>query len=198
MVDILTAYISRDGGTGRRTGFKIPRWQQRESSILSLGTKKYKNLIMIEHKLIKPETHEIIVRPNPAMSWSLIKKIYLCFVILILIIAIVLSYINLYLAIPFYGVETIFLGYALYITALKSTFFEKITIGPTDIEISFVQGKKKSNVKFVKEWSKFYFIPPTNLKHSEIYISRSGTKTFVGSKINDEDRKKLFNLLKTL
>jgi uncharacterized membrane protein len=81
---------------------------------------------------------------------------------------------------------------------LKSTFFEKITIGPTDIEISFVQGKKKSNVKFVKEWSKFYFIPPTNLKHSEIYISRSGTKTFVGSKINDEDRKKLFNLLKTL
>ena len=64
---------------------------------------------MIEHKLIKPETHEIIVRPNPAMSWSLIKKIYLCFVILILIIAIVLSYINLYLAIPFYGVETIFL-----------------------------------------------------------------------------------------
>ena len=157
-----------------------------------------KNLIMIEHKLIKPETHEIVVRPNPAMSWSLIKKIYLCFVILILIIAIVLSYINLYLAIPFYGVETIFLGYALYITALKSTFFEKITIGPTDIEISFVQGKKKSNVKFVKEWSKFYFIPPTNLKHSEIYISRSGTKTFVGSKINDEDRKKLFNLLKTL
>ena len=53
-------------------------------------------------------------------------------------------------------------------------------------------------MKFVKEWSKFHFNPPTNLTHSEIYISRSGTKTFVGSKINDEDRKKLFNLLKTL
>ena len=196
MVDILTAYFSRDGGTGRRTGFKIPRWQQRESSILSLGTNKIKNLIMIEHKLIKPETHEIIVRPNPAMSWSLIKKIYLCFVILILIIAIVLSYINLYLAIPFYGVETIFLGYALYVTALKSTFYEKIIIGPTEIEISFVQGKKISHVKFVKEWSKFYFNPPTNLKHSEIYISRSGKKTYIGTKVNEENRKKLFNLLK--
>jgi uncharacterized membrane protein len=155
-----------------------------------------KNLIMIEHKLIKPETHEIIVRPNPAMSWSLIKKIYLCFVILILIIAIVLSYINLYLAIPFYGVETIFLGYALYITALKSTFYERIIIGPTEIEISFVQGKKISNVKFVKEWSKFYFNPPTNLKHSEIYISRSGRKTYIGTKVNEENRKKLFKLLK--
>ena len=151
---------------------------------------------MIEHKKINPETHEIIVRPNPAMSWSLIKKIYFSFTILILIIAIVLSYINLYLAIPFYGVETIFLGYALYITALKSTFYEKIRITPTEIEISFVQGKKIFKEKFTKEWSKFYFNPPTNLNHSEIYISKSGRKTFIGTKINEENRKKLFNLLK--
>ena len=157
-----------------------------------------KNLIMIEHKPIKPETHEIIIRPNPAMSWSLIKKIYFCFVILVLIIAIVLSYINLYLAIPFYGIETIFLGYALYITALKSTFYEKITISPTEIEISFVEGKKINSTKFVKEWAKFYFTPPTNLKHSEIYISRSGKKTFIGRKVNEENRKELFNLLKKL
>jgi len=136
---------------------------------------------MIEHKKINPETHEIIVRPNPAMSWSLIKKIYFSFTILILIIAIVLSYINLYLAIPFYGVETIFLGYALYITALKSTFYEKIRITPTEIEISFVQGKKIFKEKFTKEWSKFYFNPPTNLKHSEIFISKSGKKTFIGT-----------------
>ena len=159
---------------------------------------KFKLIIMIEHKLIKPETYEIIVRPNPAMSWSLIKKIYFCFVILVLIIAIILSYINLYLAIPFYGVETIFLGYALYITALKSTFYEKIILSPTEIEISFVEGKKINNLKFVKEWAQFYFTPPTNLKHSEIYISRSGKKTFIGRKVNDENRKKLFNLLKQL
>ena len=129
---------------------------------------------------------------------SLIKKIYLCFVILVLIIAIVLSYINLYLAIPFYGIETIFLGYALYITALKSTFYEKITISPTEIEISFVEGKKINTIKFVKEWAKFYFTPPTNLKHSEIYISRSGKKTFIGRKVNEENRKELFDLLKKL
>ena len=151
---------------------------------------------MIEHNKINPETHEISVCPNPVMSWSLIKKIYFSFTILILIIAIVLSYINLYLAIPFYGVETIFLGYALYITALKSTFYEKIRITPTEIEISFVQGKKIFKEKFTKEWSKFYFNPPTNLKHSEIFISKSGKKTFIGTKINEENRKKLFNLLK--
>ena len=59
-----------------------------------------------------------------------------------------------------------------------------------------VQGKKISNVKFIKEWAKFYFIPPTNLKHSEIYISRSGKKTYIGTKVNEENRKKLFKLLK--
>ncbi len=104
------------------------------------------------------------------MSWSLIKKIYLCFVILILIIAIVLSYINLYLAIPFYGVETIFLGYALYITALKSTFYEEDYNRPTEIEISFVQGKKISSVKFVKSGQNFILIPQLIKTFRDLYI----------------------------
>ena len=38
------------------------------------------------------------------------------------------------------GLKQYFLGYALYVTALKSTFYEKIIIGPTEIEVSFVQG----------------------------------------------------------
>jgi len=41
---------------------------------------------MVEHKPINPETHEIIVWPNPAILWSSIKKIYFCFVILIITI----------------------------------------------------------------------------------------------------------------
>ena len=77
---------------------------------------------MIEHKLLSADEHNLIIRPNPAMSWKLIKKIYIAFATFILVIAIVLSMINLYLAIPFYGVEVIFLGYALYITALKSSY----------------------------------------------------------------------------
>ena len=32
-------FISRDGGTGRRTGLKIPRLQGRAGSIPALGTK---------------------------------------------------------------------------------------------------------------------------------------------------------------
>ena len=105
---------------------------------------------------------------------------------------------NLYLAIPFYGVEVLFLGYALYITALKSGHYEKLLIDEHEIIISFVKGKQISKFDFTKEWSTFKFKNATKLQPSEISISKSGNKIFIGEKINEEDRKALFKLLKTL
>ncbi len=35
---IINKYYSRDGGTGRRAGFKIRFWKQSASSILAPGT----------------------------------------------------------------------------------------------------------------------------------------------------------------
>ena len=153
---------------------------------------------MIEHKQLKDTKHEIIVKPNPSMPWYLIKRIYLAFALFILVIAIVLSMFNLYLAIPFYGVEVLFLGYALYITALKSGHYEKLLIDEHEIIISFVKGKQISKFDFTKEWSTFKFKNATKLQPSEISISKSGNKIFIGQKINEEDRKALFKLLKTL
>ena len=31
---------------------------------------------MIEHIILNVDEHRLIIRPNPAMSWKLIKKIY--------------------------------------------------------------------------------------------------------------------------
>jgi len=153
---------------------------------------------MIEHKQLNDTKHEIIVRPNPSMPWYLIKRIYLAFALFILVIAIVLSMFNLYLAIPFYGVEVLFLGYALYITALKSGHYEKLIIDEHEIIISFVKGKKISRFDFIKEWSSFKFKNATKLQPSEISIASSGNKILIGQKINEDDRKALFKLLKTL
>ena len=152
---------------------------------------------MIEHKLLKPDQHRLIIRPNPAMSWKLIKKIYIAFATFILVIAIVLSMINLYLAIPFYGVEVIFLGYALYITALKSSYYEEVKIDKFDITVSFVNRKNVKNYDFVRQWTGFKFKPATNLKPSEISISKNGKILLIAERVNEADRKKLFNLLKT-
>ena len=88
---------------------------------------------MIEYTALKLEEHRLIIRPNPAMSWKLIKKIYIAFALFVLVIAVILSMINVYLAIPFYGVEVIFLGYALYITALKSSYYEEVKIDKFNI-----------------------------------------------------------------
>ena len=153
---------------------------------------------MIEYKTINENEHRLIIRPNPAMPWSLIKKIYLFFALFVFIIAIILSMVNLYLAIPFYGIEVIFLGYALYITSLKSTYREEIFLDQVAIKISFVNGKKKKMYEFVKQWSEFKFIPATKTQPSEIYISKSGKKTYIARNVNEHDRKKLINLIKTL
>ena len=152
---------------------------------------------MIEHKLLSANEHNLIIRPNPAMSWKLIKKIYIAFATFILVIAIVLSMVNLYLAIPFYGVEVIFLGYALYITALKSSYYEEVKIDKFNIKISFVNRKNVKNYDFVRQWAEFKFKPATNLKPSQISISKKGEILLIAERVNEADRKKLFNLLKT-
>ena len=152
---------------------------------------------MIEHTLLSEDEHRLIIRPNPAMSWKLIKKIYIVFAMFVLVIAVVLSMINVYLAIPFYGVEVIFLGYALYITALKSSYYEEVKINKFNIKISFVNRKNVKDYDFVRQWAEFKFKPATNLKPSQISISKKGKILLIAERVNEADRKKLFNLLKT-
>ena len=201
MVDILTAF-SRDGGTGRRTGFKIPRWQQRASSILAPGTNKlFINgaiIYMIEHKVINEELHQITIRPNPSMPWPQLKKIYTIFACFILIIAIILSSINLYLAIPFYGVEVIFLGYALYISSLRSTYYEEVKISQFDINVSFIERKKKLEFKYVRQWTSFQYEAGTITQPLKIFIGSGKKKIYIGQKVNEDDRKKLAKIFKTI
>jgi uncharacterized membrane protein len=151
---------------------------------------------MIEHTISNSNEHRFIIRPNPAMPWKLIKKIYIIFAMFILVIAIILTMVNLYLAIPFYGIEVIFLGYALYITALKSSYYEEIKIDKLNITLSFVNRKRIKKYDFVRQWAKFSFKPATNLTSSEISISKKGKKFLIGERINETDRKKLFNKLK--
>jgi uncharacterized membrane protein len=154
---------------------------------------------MIENKFDKQkDTQSIIIRPNPAMPWDIIKKVYFYFGCFILLIVIALTYVNLYLAIPFYGIEFLILGYALYITALKSTFYEEILISPHNIKVRFVMRKKIKEYELVRNWTNFQYEPPTRLKHSSFYFIKDGKKIFLGQRVTDEEREKLKNLIKTI
>jgi uncharacterized membrane protein len=153
---------------------------------------------MIEHKLISEDSHQILIRPNPSMPWPQLKKIYLIFACFILIIAIILSTINLYLAIPFYGVEVIFLGYALYTSSLRSTYYEEVKISQFDIDVAFIERKKKLEFKYTKQWTKFQYISETRTQPSKIFIGTGDKRIYIGQKINEDDRKKLAELFKTI
>ena len=152
---------------------------------------------MIEHQLIKDQYYRIIIKPNPAMPWKLLKKIYLIFALFILMIAIILTIINLYLAIPFYGAEVALLGYALYITSIKSVYYEEILIDENHIKLSFVQRKNIKDYNFVRQWTYFGYQKATRTRPSEISIHHKGKKILIGQRVNEADKKELINLLKT-
>ena len=153
---------------------------------------------MIEQKQIDKNSLRIIIRPNPAMPWPLLKKIFLFFAGFIFLIALILTYINLYLAIPFYGIELFVLGYALYITALKSSYYEELIISNDEITFSEVKRKNIKTKKFIRDWTYFGFKRATKTQPSVLSIHVKGKKIIVGQWVNEEDRKKLLTLLKTL
>jgi uncharacterized membrane protein len=143
-------------------------------------------------KLNKGTLDEFIIRPNPSMPWKLIKKIYLFFFIFILIISLILCYFRLYLAIPFYGIEVLLLGYALYFTCLKSTFYQIIRISSRLIEIKTIQGKKIIKEEFNRDWSKFRLEKTYFNRPSYIVISAQGKNTRIGDFLCESERLELF------
>ena len=153
---------------------------------------------MIEQKQLNKNLHRIIIRPNPAMPWHQLKKIFYFFATFIFLIAIILTYINLYLAIPFYGIELFVLGYALYITALKSSYYEELIISDHEIVFSEVKRKKIKQKKFIREWTYFGYKKQTRTQPSELSIHDRGKKIILGQWVNEMDRKKLFHVLKSL
>lgn len=153
---------------------------------------------MIEHKHLGEESHQVLIKPNPSMPWAQLKMIYTIFACFILIIAIVLSTINLYLAIPFYGVEVIFLGYALYISSLRSTYYEDVKINQFDIDVAFIERKKKLEFKYVRQWTSFQYEAETRTQPSKIFIGSGKKKIYIGQKVNEDDRKILVKLFKTI
>ncbi|MSQ80278.1 MAG: DUF2244 domain-containing protein [Candidatus Methylopumilus sp.] len=154
---------------------------------------------MIQIKKLKKGTlNECIIRPNPSMPWKIIKKIYLVFFIFIFIIASILCYFRLYLAIPFYGVEILLLGYALYISCLKSTYYQIIRITPHIIEIKTIQGIKINNAEFNRDWAKFKLVNTYFNRPSYIVISADGKETHVGDFLSENERLDLFKKISVL
>jgi uncharacterized membrane protein len=146
----------------------------------------------------KHNSGKIVIRPNPAMPWKTLKKVYFYFGLYILLIAIFLTYINFYLAIPFYGVEFVLFGYALYISAYKSTFYEEIILKEKEIIIRFVNRKNIKEFYLVKEWTNFQYQGPTRTQPSELYFMHKGLKTLIAQRVNDQEREILKNLLKNI
>lgn len=148
---------------------------------------------MIHYKFTKRRLgHTFILQPNPSIPWKIIKKIYFGYIAFITIINIFIYFLGVRFALPFYSVETFILGYALYISCLKSTYKQIIRISKFDIELENLMGKKQSIVSFNREWAKFEFRKPTKNAKSRVSISQYGKPVFVGDFLNEEEKLEFF------
>lgn len=154
---------------------------------------------MIDYKVSKSRlVHTFILKPNPSIPWKIIKKIYLGFIAFITIINIFIYLLGVRFALPFYFIETLILGYALYISCLKSTYMQIIRISMLDIEFHNVKGKKKNLVSFNRVWAKFEFSKPTKNAKSQVSISQSGKPVIVGDFLNEEEKLEFFRKVNKL
>ena len=154
---------------------------------------------MVEHrKLKKGALDEFIIRPNPSLAWKTIKKIYVVLSIVILFVAGLLTYINAYLALPFYGLEFGLLSYALYKTCYQSTFVQILRFSNRKIEIENIQGKKKNIMEFNRDWSKFRLIKGYFNQPIHIAIRSHGKDTQIAHFISEEERLILYKKIQCL
>ena len=154
---------------------------------------------MVQHRRLKKGSlNEFIIRPNPSLAWKTIKKIYALLAVVILFVAALLTYINAYLALPFYGLEFGFLSYAVYKTCYESTFVQILRFSSRKIEIENIHGKKKSIVEFNRDWSKFMLIKGYFNQPIHIAIRSHGKETHIAHFISEEERLLLYKKIQCL
>jgi len=58
--------------------------------------------------------------------------------------------------------------------------------------------KKKLEFKYTRQWTNFQYINETRTQPSKIFIGSGDKKIYIGQKVNEDDRKKLTELFKTI
>ncbi len=149
-----------------------------------------------EVRSVGNSTKQLIIRPNRAMSWEGLLAFF--FIITTITISIGLWFFvnGLPFILPYAGVEMIFLGYALYITAWKSTAKEVITIDGENIAVEKGHRVLENTYQFHQAWTKVILEMPDHTWHPSRLVLRSkGLQLEIGKFLNEEERR---GLAKTL
>lgn len=144
------------------------------------------------------KTH-LLIEPNCSMTWRQNVWFFTGIASVSGSIALVLALKGYWLVFPFAGIELLFLGGCLYISACKQRIREVIEINAASVRI--MRGRHRENwcCEFPRAWTSVRLEPAHSAFHpARLLVGSSGRKIEIGRCLSDEDRKGLAKQLKGL
>ncbi len=136
-----------------------------------------------------------VVMPNRSMSWRSLIGAYTGIAAAALAVAIYFYLQGLTLVLPFSGLELLFLGAVLYITAWKSDWREVITVGDETISVQTGRYGPESHFEFQRQWAKLILARSRGWYPSRLLLRSHGRQIEIGSFLNEQERQGLAEML---
>jgi len=138
-----------------------------------------------------PGTRCLVIEPNRSMSWQTLVSLYLLMVFVSLVIGLAYFHIGLTLVLPFYGLEMLALGAALYVTSWRGSIREVVTVDDKSVAIERGRDKPVERHEFQRPWTQVVLERPGGWYPSRLLIRSHGRQVEIGRFLNEEERRGL-------
>lgn len=136
-----------------------------------------------------------VVMPNRSMSWSGLLGAYAGISAVTLAVAFYFYLQGLTLVLPFSGLELLFLGTVLYVTAWRSDWREVVSV--TDATVSVETGRREPEKHFVfqRQWLQLILARRGGWYPSRLLLRSHGRQIEIGRFLNEQERQGLAEML---
>lgn len=134
----------------------------------------------------------IVLIPNRSINWSILVRFYMLICVVSFSIAILFTYFGFWVVLPFYGLEMLLLGVALYITCRKIYRQEVINITNENIKVEKGADKVENSWIFDKHWVQITLENKGSIRKILcLTIGSHGKRIEVGSFLTDDEKESL-------
>lgn len=151
--------------------------------------------MIYEAEAAEEGSRTFVVMPNQSMSWPALVTAYAAIVVVGLAVAVYFYLKGLTLILPFSGLELLFLGAVLYITAWKSDWREVITVRDETVSVQTGRHGPESHFEFLRQWVKLIFVRSGGWYPGRLLLRSHGRQIEIGRFLNEEERHGLAEML---
>ncbi|MEX2525566.1 MAG: DUF2244 domain-containing protein [Gammaproteobacteria bacterium] len=151
--------------------------------------------MIYETEAAEEGSRTFVVMPNRSMSWPALVTAYVAIVVVALSVAIYFYTKGLTLILPFSGLELLFLGAVLYLTAWRSDWREVITVGEELISVQTGRHGPESHFEFQRQWVKLILAHAGGWYPGRLLLRSHGHQIEIGRFLNEQERQGLAEML---